>query len=687
MIWKKAELAALPCLAAPKSSRNDTRPLWTAAVVKYQGEKILQVEAFENTGEPILRHWVAPGCEKYISLRADGTWSGALLATQEPFCKGHYYSFLSEPQKNVMAESTLVDWDKNLGKWREPLLELADRESAAASRKRWNRKNTRDEKAMSLFKELRPEDLAPPPEAEKAAWAEIKKEWGAKGWMLYWPYKVKEPITGLWYKCQKGFCTVCKAQTELWPEDVPEGEKTIGHCPICGETVRFCRSSKANRAEIAVKTVQFRKASTGAALAVQYLTGVWYSVTVQGRERKIVEHQNTQAINLAIFDAKMTVSISGCEGMRGGWQYTGNWHAEDSMIELQGTVLPIRWQELVGTPLENSHVWDYAKTAHPNLIRYCAQYMKYPGMENLMGSGLIKILDDLTMGYKVESRLIDRKQTSPAKMLGLTKPELDRARNEKWGLLELGAYKWLRDRALPVDVDEVRHWAYSRTDGKMAEVIAACAGDKAGEKMLYQYIKRQARRYGRQDTWVALIYVDYIQFAKKLGYNMDDLQNRYPPKLKEMHDRMSEQIQQQKDSGLNNGIAKVAAALERFAWEKNGLFIRPARTAAELRNEGKLLHHCVGTYATSYAEGRTALFFIRRTEEPEVPYYTLELRERDMIVVQNHGDHNALQTPEIKEFEQKWLAWAKKQEAARRAEEKKARLADDCKKTEKEHAA
>ena len=88
-------------------------------------------------------------------------------------------------------------------------------------------------------------------------------------------------------------------------------------------------------------------------------------MTVQGRERKIVEHQNTQAINLAIFDAKMTVSISGCEGMRGGWKYTGNWHAEDSMIELWGTVLPIRWQELVGTPLEHSHVWDYAKTAHP----------------------------------------------------------------------------------------------------------------------------------------------------------------------------------------------------------------------------------------------------------------------------------------------------------------------------------
>ena len=688
MIWKKAELAALPCLEPPKSKRQDTSPLWAAAVVEYHGEQILQIEAFEHTGELVLRHWVAKGCEKYISMGADGTWSRALMATQEPFCKGRYYGFMDMPQKNTAAEEVLVRWDEKLGKWRDPLRELADRESNAANRKRWNQRKARDEEAMRLFRALSKEDLEPPPEAEKAAWKEIKKYWCAEGWMLYWPYKVKLPSTGEWVRLHKGFCTVCAAQTELWPEDMPKECRDIGVCPMCGATVQYCRSVNAKRAEKEIKTVHFRKSSTGAGLAVQYLTGVWYDVNVMGRERRITEHCTTQAINVVIFSENKAFSIAGCEGSFGNWGFTGNWHPEEKVQELWGVKLQIRWQELQGTPLENSHVWDYVKRAWtPSPVGYCVQYLKYPGMENLVSAGLYGIVNQMAEGYLVKKDVADRKQASPAKMLGLTKPELDRARNEKWRLQELGAYKWLRDRALPVDVDEVRDWAYSRTNGKMAEVIAACAGDKAGEKMLYQYIKRQARRYGQHDTWVASIYVDYIQFAKKLGYNMDDLQNRYPPKLKEMHDRMSDQIQQQKDSGLNNGIAKVAAALERFAWEKNGLFIRPARTAAELRTEGKLLHHCVGTYAKQYSEGKTALFFIRRTEEPEIPYYTLELRERDMTVVQNHGDHNRPQTPEIKEFERKWLAWAKKQEAARRAEEKKARLTDDCKKNEKEHAA
>ena len=688
MIWKKAELAALPCLAAPKSSRNDTRPLWTAAVVKYQGEKILQVEAFENTGEPILRHWVAPGCEKYISLRADGTWSGALLATQEPFCKGHYYSFLSEPQKNVMAESTLVDWDKNLGKWREPLLELADRESTAASRKRWNRKNTRDEKAMSLFKELRPEDLAPPPEAEKAAWEEIKKEWGSEGWMLYWPYKVKEPLTGEWIKCSKGYCTACSAQTELWPEDMPEEYETIGHCPMCGAEVRYCRSVDAKWAEKAIKTVKFRRASTGAALAIQYLTGVWYDVTVMGRERRITENCVTQAINVAIFSESKAVSIAGCEGYFGNWKYTGNWHPEERVRELWGVKLPIQWQELQGTPLDNSHVWDYVERAWcPQPVGYCAQYLRYPSMENLVSAGLYGIVNQMASGYLVKKDVADRKQASPSKMLGLSKPEIARAKEERWDLSDLEAYKWLRARNLPTDKREVKSWAVERGKGELTAMLQSCAGDKDRERDLYRYLRKHALRDNSSMCGISIIYRDYLRFAKELGYDMTDQKNLFPHQMKLMHDRLAKQVEQRKNQKLDKKIQKVANALERFCWAADGLTIRPARSAAELSDEGKLLHHCVGTYAKRYSEGKTALFFIRRIEEPEVPYYTLELRERDMIVVQNHGDHNKPQTPEIKEFERKWLAWAKKQEAARRAEEKKARLADDCKKNEKEHAA
>lgn len=689
MIWKKAELAALPCLAAPKSSRNDTRPLWTAAVVKYQGEKILQVEAFENTGEPILRHWVAPGCEKYISLRADGTWSRALMATQEPFCKGRYYGFMGMPQKNTAAEEVLVRWDEKLGKWRDPLRELADRESNAANLKRWDQKNARNAEAMRLFRALSKEDLEPPPEVEKTAWKEIREEWGADGWMFYWPYRVKVPLTGEWDRCHKGFCTVCAAQTELWPEEMPEEYETIGICPMCGANVRYCRSVNAKKAEKTIKTVKFRKSSTGAALAIQYQTEVRYDVTVVSRwGRRITEHCVTQPINLTIFTKDRAASISACEGNFGNWKFAGNWHAEEQVREWWGIKLPIEWEELKGTPLENSHVWDYVERAWcPQPVGYCAQYLRYPSMENLVSAGLYGIVNQMASGYLVKKDVADRKQASPSKMLGLSKPEIARAKEERWDLSDLEAYKWLRARNLPTDKREVKSWAVERGKGELTAMLQSCAGDKDRERDLYRYLRKHAVRDKSSMCGISIIYRDYLRFAKELGYDMTDQKNLFPHQMKLMHDRLAKQVEQRKNQKLDEKIQKVANALERFCWAADGLTIRPARSAAELSDEGKLLHHCVGTYAKRYSEGKTALFFIRRTEEPEVPYYTLELRERDMIVVQNHGDHNALQTPEIKEFEQKWLAWAKKQETARRAEEKKARLADDCKKNEKEHAA
>lgn len=688
MIWKKAELAALPCLEAPKRSRNDTRPLWTAAVVEYHGEQILQIEAFEHTGELVLRHWVAPGCKKYISMGADGTWSRALMATQEPFCKGRYYGFMDMPQKNTAAEEVLVRWDEKLGKWRDPLRELADQESNAANQKRWNQRNARDKEAMRLFRALSKEDLEPPPEAEKAAWKEIKKDWCAEGWMLYWPYKVKLPSTGEWVRLHKGFCTVCAAQTELWQEDMPKECRAIGVCPMCGATVQYCRSVNAKRAEKAIKTVHFRKSSTGAGLAVQYLTGVWYDVNVMGRERRITEHCTTQAINVVIFSENKAFSVSGCEGSFGNWGFTGKWHPEEKVRELWGVKLPIRWQELQGTPLENSHVWDYVKRAWtPSPVGYCAQYLKYPGMENLVSAGLYEIVNQMAEGYLVKKDVADRKQASPGRMLGLTKPEIARAKAERWNLTDLEAYKWLRDRDLEADERALKEWSREYAKSEVKAIMKTCAEDKKRERDMFHYIGKQAKRYSQSVVWVAMIYKDYYSFAEQLKYDMGDPKNKFPHKLKEMHDRLAEQVEQQNNKQLNEKIEKVADALERFTWVADGLIIRPARSAAELSTEGKLLDHCVGTYAKKYSEGKTALFFIRRAEQPEIPYYTLELREKDMTVVQNHGYSNKQQTPEIKEFEQKWLAWAKKQEAARRAEEKKARLADDCKKNEKEHAA
>ena len=80
-----------------------------------------------------------------------------------------------------------------------------------------------------------------------------------------------------------------------------------------------------------------------------------------------------------------------------------------------------------------------------------------------------------------------------------------------------------------------------------------------------------------------------------------------------------------------------------------GLFIRLPNRLEELKVEGETLHHCVGTYMEKVRRGETMIFFIRKKEEPDKPYYTLEWRGK---VIQCRGSHNCDMTSEVKAFVQ-----------------------------------
>ncbi|WP_164848744.1 PcfJ domain-containing protein [Paenibacillus sp. DCT19] len=44
-----------------------------------------------------------------------------------------------------------------------------------------------------------------------------------------------------------------------------------------------------------------------------------------------------------------------------------------------------------------------------------------------------------------------------------------------------------------------------------------------------------------------------------------------------------------------------------------------------MHDEGIKLEHCVGRYAEGYGDGRKILMCIRKSDSPDVPFYTLEL--------------------------------------------------------------
>lgn len=175
---------------------------------------------------------------------------------------------------------------------------------------------------------------------------------------------------------------------------------------------------------------------------------------------------------------------------------------------------------------------------------------------------------------------------------------------------------------------------------------------------------------------------------------MTRAENVFPPNLPTLHERTSMLIRRQREAEeAKRGKRERAQweaqykALLPLCWADAGLCIRPARTQAELTEEGERLCHCVAGYGSRVCAGETHVLFIRRVERPDEPYYTLNLSPKGEII-QCHGYKNDVKSPggtrpeSIKAFERRWMEERVKPWLAAKARAEKRRKAEEKQKRE-----
>lgn len=81
-----------------------------------------------------------------------------------------------------------------------------------------------------------------------------------------------------------------------------------------------------------------------------------------------------------------------------------------------------------------------------------------------------------------------------------------------------------------------------------------------------------------------------------------------------------------------------------YNWQYKDFFIVVADSADSLVKEGQNLHHCVGgIYKELMAEGKTIILFLRKKDEPNKSFYTIELRGDTITQVYGYKDCNPTQ--------------------------------------------
>ena len=195
------------------------------------------------------------------------------------------------------------------------------------------------------------------------------------------------------------------------------------------------------------------------------------------------------------------------------------------------------------------------------------------------------------------------------------------------------------------------------------------------DAMKYTTLHKLTRYLTEQKITHEKDYFDYTGWLLEMKYDMKNEFNLYPRNFIAKHDEMANIYQRFKDKQHREDIKKFNRLLKEMRaqiTEDNplnlqigGLFIRLPHKVDELKTEGETLHHCVGTYIDKVLKGETSIFFVRKIEKPDEPYYTLEWKNHR--VAQCRGSHNCDMTPEVKAFTSLFEEQMKNYELRRKA--------------------
>lgn len=287
-----------------------------------------------------------------------------------------------------------------------------------------------------------------------------------------------------------------------------------------------------------------------------------------------------------------------------------------------------------------------------DMIKFFELYSKYPSVvECLAKSEFSNLIDSKLNGNHTYSS-INWKANSLYKILKLNKDDIKyiKGKNISIDFNYLGKYQFLRKRTT-LKIDEVLEISTSFLDLKDFKFIHKYSSIKK----VYNYVNRQFQKQNNEKKVfyspmsAFLIWRDYILGCNTLneqnsdieGFNIDITSKNvlFPKNVHEAHQNIIKQIKIAKDEKYDRLINKQYEKLKKYCYQNEKFLIRPAKDCEDLIKEGSALNHCVATnYTDLYANGKTNIFFVRKLDNIDRPYCTIEVKKNKLIQSQVKGN-------------------------------------------------
>lgn len=258
----------------------------------------------------------------------------------------------------------------------------------------------------------------------------------------------------------------------------------------------------------------------------------------------------------------------------------------------------------------------------------------FPFLEYLQKSGLYTLEREVWRN-KTQVNFFDRDAGKIHDVLKLNKQEFQRLRKIDGGKNVVLALRYEQETGKRL-TDEMLRYIKSK-EINVEKVLTITLRTNMNLQRTLNYLKRQQDELRQEFGETLQYYKDYLDMAKERGMDITDEIVCRNSRMIEYHNRYLEEKNREKnnkrdcevDKKFKNIRKDYEKNMKHFAYETKEYVFMVPKKASDITQEGRLQHHCVGasdTYMRKMNEGNTYILFLRKEENVELPYYTLEVK-------------------------------------------------------------
>lgn len=276
-----------------------------------------------------------------------------------------------------------------------------------------------------------------------------------------------------------------------------------------------------------------------------------------------------------------------------------------------------------------------------------------PELEYLIKQKLYRLAFDLVHRGQPGHQTVDWWQKKPWEALRIDRQQLAMCIRMNISERELNTLQRANDLGIRLTRQQVEWYTNEIGPGMTGEILANGHAEKT-----MKYIKSLKSQH-----MTASDYVDYLDELRRLRIppTKDVL---YPKNFRSAHERTSNLVQEQKDQLKRAEIAEKDQMLQELLPDLEEIYLGTKADdylmvlpscKEDFNREGRENHNCVGgSYYNKMLGGECTILFLRRKEEPEKAFCTVEMD--GARVVQCRAVRNSDPPQEVKDFMEKYSA-------------------------------